>query len=80
MIQVRVWIVASGAGKMLVIGIVPTAQGNAIGLESYIINPSKIGHHSYGIGTAMAGSAELLRESIWIEYPRVKDVASAHAA
>src|SRR5882762_3317260 len=76
MIQFQVRIVASGAGKMLVIGAVATAQGNTIGLKAHVVDAPQVGHHPYRVRTAMASSAELLRESIGIEHFRVKDIAS----
>ena len=77
MIQFYVGIVASRAGKMAVIGVVATAQGNTIGLKAHVVDAAEVRHHPYRVRTAMAGSAELLRESIGIERFWIKNISSA---
>ena len=67
-------IVARDAGETRIVGIVPTAQRDAVGLEPHIVDTAKIRHHSHCVGTAMAGSAEFLGESIGIEFSRIEDV------
>lgn len=59
--QVNVRVVAGGAGKAGVVGVVTATPGKPVGLKSNIHSATQIRHHPQGVSAAMACAAEFLR-------------------
>ena len=60
-LQIHMRIVAGGAGKVRILGIVAAAVKQTIGLETDIIEATEVWHHRHGVDAAMAGPTEFLR-------------------